>query len=102
MKKMGRTVFGVRMGLRRQLLLLYHDLCGAHTAMLSIAAAEMQYLYSHQPCRPSHTGLRVLTRGPSALCLLCGVTVRVLARDGVGMFDLLCPRHGVSSALFRR
>lgn len=116
MKKMGKTVLGVRMGLQPHVS--YRDLpvpvCGgSRTAMLLIAAAGKQYLGAYQSlilyargrprCRAAVFAVCwwVLTWGSPALCLLVRVVVRILARDRVALLDLLRLRHGRCSARIR-
>ena len=94
MKKRGRTVFGVKMGLlpRGQLPVhAVHVRC-THTATPSIAAAETQYLHVHQHRRSARATASRLTRGPFALRLLGVLVLGVLAGDGAR--GLMCWRHG--------
>ena len=59
------------------------------TAMLLIAAVEMQYLGTHQYSGSSCAAdMSRLTRGSSALCLLLLLATWILARYGVGVFSL--------------
>jgi hypothetical protein len=64
MKKRGRTVFGVKMGLSPCRQLLVRGLLApcTHTAMPSGAAAETRYLQVHQRCLSARPAAAMLPR----------------------------------------
>lgn len=93
MKKSGRTVFGVKMGLRScQPSQLVARAAGAPTATPLVAAAGMQYLVGHQ-----HAGLSRATPSLRAAYSVASCSSPSSARPGLGPGSISsrCARLGL-------
>lgn len=105
MKNRGRTVLGVKMGLLPPSASdRVHATVGVaycHALRRCCRKAVSGRLSAWCGCGRGGRRAWQLTRGSSALGLLGLLAVRVLARDGVGVFDWGVLRHGGCSAVIR-